>query len=108
MLALSTLNSAYQLTLPGWVKARGVSFYLIVFQGGNAVGSAVLGLLAEHAGLTPTFVIVGVALALGPVAGLRLPFQAIPPGECSRPATGRRPRRSATATATATASPPGR
>jgi predicted MFS family arabinose efflux permease len=81
VLALSTLNSAYQLTLPGWVKARGLSFYLIVFQGGNAVGSAVLGLLAARAGLTPTFVIVAVALALGPVAGLRLPFQAIPPGE---------------------------
>jgi hypothetical protein len=26
VLALSTLNSAYQLTLPGWVKARGLSF----------------------------------------------------------------------------------
>ena len=38
ILALSTLNSLYQLTLPGWVKARGMSFYLIVFQGGNAVG----------------------------------------------------------------------
>jgi predicted MFS family arabinose efflux permease len=58
VLALSTLNSAYQLTLPGWVKARGVSFYLIVFQGGNAVGAALLGLMADRAGLTATWITV--------------------------------------------------
>jgi MFS family permease len=81
VLALSTLNSAYQLTLPGWVKARGLSFYLIVFQGGNAVGSAVFGVLAEHAGLTATFLTVAVALVVGPLALLRLPFQVIPPAD---------------------------
>ena len=79
ILALSTLNSLYQLTLPGWVKARGMSFYLIVFQGGNAVGSAVLGLTAQHAGLTPTMITVAVALGIGPLVGLRFPFQSIPP-----------------------------
>jgi predicted MFS family arabinose efflux permease len=79
VLALSTLNSAYQLTLPAWVKARGLSFYLIVFQGGNAVGSAVLGLMAARVGLTATFVTVAIALAVGPLVGLRFPFQAIPP-----------------------------
>ena len=85
VLALSTLSSAYQLTLPGWVKARGMSFYLIAFQGGNAVGSAVLGVLAQHVGLTATFVAAAVALALGPLIGLRFPFQAISPEEL-RPA----------------------
>jgi predicted MFS family arabinose efflux permease len=79
ILALSTLNSLYQLNLPGWVKARGMSFYLIVFQGGNAVGSAVLGLIADRAGLTVTLVTAAVALALGPLAGLRYRFQQIPP-----------------------------
>jgi MFS family permease len=79
ILALSTLNSLYQLTLPGWVKARGMSFYLIVFQGGNAVGSAVLGIAAEHVGLSPTLLVAAVALALGPLAGLRYRFQPIPP-----------------------------
>ncbi len=81
ILALSTLNSLYQLTLPGWVKARGMSFYLIVFQGGNAVGSAVMGITAEHVGLSPTMLIAGVVLALGPLAGLRYRFQSIPPDE---------------------------
>ena len=79
ILALSTLNSLYQLNLPGWVKARGMSFYLIVFQGGNAVGSAVLGLIAVCAGLTATLVISAVALGVGPLAGLRFRFQQIPP-----------------------------
>jgi MFS family permease len=79
VLALSTLNSAYQLTLPGWVKARGMSFYLIVFQGGNAIGAAVLGLVASQAGLSVAYVVSAVALAAGALAGLRLPFQDIPP-----------------------------
>ncbi|HJY68999.1 MAG TPA: MFS transporter, partial [Streptosporangiaceae bacterium] len=54
ILALSTLNSLYQLSLPRWIKARGMSFYLMVFQGGGAVGAAVMGVAAEQAGLTPT------------------------------------------------------
>jgi predicted MFS family arabinose efflux permease len=79
ILALSTLSSLYQLTLPGWVKARGMGFYLIVFQGGNAVGSAVLGVAAQHAGLSPTLLIAAAALALGPLAGLRYRFQSVNP-----------------------------
>jgi len=79
ILALSTLNSLYQLTLPQWVKARGMSFYLIVFQGGNAVGSAVLGITAERVGLSPTLLVAAAGLALGPLAGLRYRFQPIPP-----------------------------
>jgi len=81
VLALSTLNSLYQLTLPGWVKARGMSFYLIVFQGGNAAGSAVMGITAQHLGLSATLLAAAVGLALGPVAGLRYRFQPIPPEE---------------------------
>ncbi len=42
IVVLSTLSSVYQLTLPGWVKARGMGFYLIAFQGGIAVGSAAM------------------------------------------------------------------
>jgi MFS family permease len=81
ILALSTLNSLYQLTLPQWIKARGMSFYLMVFQGGNAAGSAVLGITAEHLGLSPTLIVAAAGLALGPLAGLRYRFQVIPPRE---------------------------
>jgi MFS family permease len=81
ILALSALNSLYQLTLPQWIKARGMSFYLIVFQGGNAAGSAVLGIAAEHLGLSPTLLVTAVGLALGPLAGLRYRFQVIAPAQ---------------------------
>jgi MFS family permease len=79
ILALSTLNSLYQLTLPQWVKARGMSFYLVVFQGGSAAGSAAFGVAAQRAGLAPSLLAAAAGLALGPLAGLRYRFQAIPP-----------------------------
>ncbi len=75
ILALSTLNSINQASLPSWVKARGMGFYLIVFQGGTAIGSAAMGVAAGQAGLSPTL------LALGPLLGLRSPFEAIAPEE---------------------------
>jgi MFS family permease len=81
ILALSTLNSVYQSSLPGWVKARGMGFYLIVFQGGNAVGSAVMGLAAGRAGLSPTLLVAAIGLALGPLAGLRFPLKPLKPEE---------------------------
>lgn len=81
ILALSTLSSLYQLTLPQWVKARGMSFYLLVFQGGNAVGSALMGLAAQRVGLSPTLLMSAAALALGPLAGVRYRFRSIRPDE---------------------------
>jgi predicted MFS family arabinose efflux permease len=67
ILALPTLNSLYQQTLPGWVKARGMAFYLTVFQGGNAIGSAVMGITAQYIGLSLTL-LAAAGLALGPLA----------------------------------------
>jgi hypothetical protein len=81
ILALSTLNSLYQLSLPRWVTARGMAFYLVVFQGGNAVGSAVVGIAAQHFGLSPTLLAAAAGLALGPLAGLRYRFRPIRPEE---------------------------
>ena len=79
ILALSTLSSLYQLSMPKWIKARGMSFYLMVFQGGGAVGSAVMGLIAARAGLSVTLDIAAAGLALGPLAGLHWRFRPIPP-----------------------------
>jgi hypothetical protein len=75
ILALSTLNSLYQLSLPRWIKARGMSFYLMVFQG----GSDVMGITAENAGLSSTLTIATAGLALGPLAALAWRFRPIPP-----------------------------
>lgn len=79
ILCLSTFNSQYQGTLPGWAKARGMSYYLVIFQGGGALGAAAFGVLAQHAGLTSALLVAGVGLALVASVGLLLPFQAISP-----------------------------
>ena len=79
ILVLSTLNSQYQSTLPGWAKARGMSYYLVLFQGGGALGSALLGVLAQRSGLTTALVTAAAGLALVAVVGLRFPFKAISP-----------------------------
>jgi MFS family permease len=81
ILALSTLNSLYQLALPQWVKTRGMSFYLVVFQGGTAVGSALAGVLAQHTGLSVTMAVVAGGLMLGPLVGLRYRLHPISPEE---------------------------
>jgi MFS family permease len=79
ILALATFNSAFQSSLPGWVKARGMGWYLIVFQGGNAIGSLVLGVVAQEFGLTAALAIAGGLLVLGPVSAIRFPLVAIDP-----------------------------
>ncbi len=43
---LATMNAAMQLSLPAWVRARGLSVYQLVFMGGQAIGSLLWGLLA--------------------------------------------------------------
>jgi hypothetical protein len=79
IVVLSTLNSQYQSTLPGWAKARGMSYYLVIFQGGGALGSAAFGVLAQDSGLTEALLGAAGGLALVALAGLWLPFKPISP-----------------------------
>ena len=79
ILVLSTLTSQYQSTLPGWAKARGMSYFLVIFQGGGAVGSAAFGVIAQNAGLTEALLAAAIGLALVAVTGIWLPFKAISP-----------------------------
>ena len=46
LLSLSTLNASMQLSLPAWVRARGLSVYQLIFMGGQALGSVVWGVIA--------------------------------------------------------------
>ncbi|MET8625793.1 MFS transporter [Kitasatospora sp. NPDC004669] len=71
---LSTLSAALQLELPNWVRARAVAFYLLVFQGGNALGALAWGQLAQHAGLTVALTASAALLVLGVVSLRRLPL----------------------------------
>jgi len=79
ILVLSTLTSQYQSTLPGWAKARGMSYFLVIFQGGGAVGSAAFGAIAQNAGLTEALLAAAIGLALVALTGIWLPFRAISP-----------------------------
>lgn len=67
--ALSTLNAAMQLTLPAWGRARGLAFYLVVFQGGRALGSLVWGLVAAWSGLRTALLAAAGLLLAGAAAG---------------------------------------
>lgn len=60
---LSSLNASAQIALPAWVRARGMATYLLVFQGGQAIGSATWGTLATHTSLPTTMTVVAVGLA---------------------------------------------
>lgn len=65
---LATLNYVAQMTAPPWVRARMISLYVLVLQGGLALGSAVWGIVASRAGLQLTLTVAAAAL----VAGLML------------------------------------
>ncbi|MFZ0036220.1 MAG: MFS transporter [Candidatus Acidiferrales bacterium] len=45
---MSVFNTVIQTLAPDWVRARVLAFYLLVFQGSIALGSAIWGLAAEH------------------------------------------------------------
>lgn len=85
---LTTLNASIQLSLAPWVRARGMSVYLLVFMGSQALGSFLWGLVASSAGLG-TALLLSAALLLVGVGTLRvLPLH---------PATGTLPRGVSTA-----------
>jgi predicted MFS family arabinose efflux permease len=54
---ISTVNATLQLFLPQWVRARGLSIYLTVLFGSQAIGAVVWGVLADTATLVPTLLI---------------------------------------------------
>jgi MFS family permease len=62
---LSTFNVSAQLALPDWVRARGLSIYLMVFFGSMSFGSIIWGLLASEIGIPNTFFVAAITLGLG-------------------------------------------
>lgn len=65
MTVLSSINAAMQLFLPGWVRARGLAVYQIVFAGGQALGALAWGALADGAGLVVAHLVAGGLMLLG-------------------------------------------
>lgn len=90
---LTTLNASIQLSLAHWVRARGMSIYLLVFMGSQALGSFIWGLIASHAGFGVALLISAVLLMLAGASVVVLPLH---------PATGTLPRGVSTAWPTPT------
>jgi MFS family permease len=63
---LSALQVSAQLTLPSWVRARGLAAFVVVFMGGMAIGSIVWGQVATRIGIPEalTAAAAGMALAI--------------------------------------------
>lgn len=71
---LSSLNAGLQLALPNWVRARGLAYYLLVFQGAQAVGAVIWGLVADVTSVPTALLVAAAVLTLGAVLGLRTPM----------------------------------
>ena len=70
VMVLSSVNAAMQLFLPGWVRARGLAVYQMVFAGSQAVGALAWGAISDLSGLV-TAHLVAAALMLAGVVTLR-------------------------------------
>jgi MFS family permease len=62
---LACLNIAAQTMSPSWMRARALSMYLLVLQGGMALGSAAWGALADKVGVPTALLASAIALVLG-------------------------------------------
>jgi MFS family permease len=62
---LACLNVAAQTMCPAYLRARALSFYLLILQGGMAVGATLWGALAKTIGVSDTLGAAAVVLALG-------------------------------------------
>jgi hypothetical protein len=71
---LSTLNAAVQTRLPGWVRARGLAVYLLVFQGGQALAAPLWGAVADWIGLSACLLIAGAVMLLSAASVRRWPL----------------------------------
>jgi MFS family permease len=64
---LSALQVAAQMTLPAWVRARGLAAFVVVFMGGMALGSILWGQVATRIGIPAalTTAAFGMVIAIG-------------------------------------------
>lgn len=65
---LASLNVSAQLCAPSYLRARMLSMYLLVLQGGLAIGATVWGAVAERLGMSDALAIAALALVIGLIA----------------------------------------
>jgi predicted MFS family arabinose efflux permease len=99
ILALGLLSASFQSALPSWVKARGMAFYTVAFQGATGIGALALAAVAEATSLDTALVVLAAGLLLGTLLTFRLrlprpgdidvtPAESMPPITVPDAATG--------------------
>jgi MFS family permease len=76
MALMSSFNVSAQTAVPAWVRARALSLYLLVIQGGMAGGSVLWGFAAERVGIPMALLIAALGLVVGITAAVRYPLRA--------------------------------
>jgi len=71
IMLVSSFNIAAQEASPSWVRARALGAYLVVYQGGTAIGSLLWGALAASLGDPLAILLAALGAVLGLAAGLR-------------------------------------
>jgi len=64
---LASLNVSAQTMCPGRMRARAISMYLLILQGGFAAGAALWGAVAERVGMAQSLLYAAVALLVGTI-----------------------------------------
>ncbi|HSN98677.1 MAG TPA: MFS transporter [Candidatus Nanopelagicales bacterium] len=73
---MSSLNVAAASAAPGWVQSRALGVYLLVFQGGLAIGSLIWGAIAARTSTPVALAAAAGVTVLGLVTGLRYRLEA--------------------------------
>jgi hypothetical protein len=73
---LSSLQTAANVSVPGWVRARALSLYIVVFSAGMAGGSLIWGTLAQQAGTGVSLTVAAVSTVLAGIFSLRFRLSA--------------------------------
>lgn len=74
IVGIGLLGAAYQGQLPSWVKARGMAFYLVGFQGGIALGALALGAVAQASDVSTALWVTAAGLVAAGLLTGRLPL----------------------------------
>jgi MFS family permease len=72
---VSSLNASAQVVLPDWVRSRGMSIYLIVFQGCQAFGALLWGVVTSQSSTRVALTVVAGGLLSGPLVARRRPLR---------------------------------
>lgn len=75
---LASLNVSAQTMSPHFMRARAISMYLLVLQGGFAVGAALWGAIAERVGIQRSLQYAAVGLLLGTIATVWFKLRPMP------------------------------